>query len=265
MGLAVDTVLVDVHNATTAALGLTAATAANKDSLSVRSFSEPNWAKLLGIAVQGSGTRQARITSPRLHDTQTGLTFQSSESPAEFLFPPEAAQDLYSSDTLSVQLDAAASSDTVATLLTYYKDLKGIDADLRHWHEIKNQIINLKTIEVDLTTSATIGQWTDTALTATENQLKADFSYAVLGFETNVALVAMGLSGPCTGNLRVCAPGASATFPLTDYFILMGERHGLPMIPVFKANDRANTYLSAAANTASVAAHVYAVCAQLPK
>jgi len=263
MGLAYDTVLMDVHNAATSAVGLTAATAASGDSFNVRSFDNPAWAKLLAVTLQGSGTRQARITSPRFHDNVTGMTWQSSETPSEFLLPPEVGQDLYSVDALVPSMDAAASSDTVAAMHIYYKDLQGIAADLRSWHDIKDKIVNLKSMEVDVTTSGTIGAWQDTVITTTENQLKADYKYALLGFEESAAVCVVGLKGPATGNLRICCPAASSTFPLTDYFILMGERHGLPMIPVFKANDRANTYISSAANTASVATKVYALLAQL--
>lgn len=265
MGLALDTVLLDVHNAATTALGLTAATAAPGDSLQVRSFSRTGFARLLALRLQGSGTRQMRLISPLLHDNVTGFTFQSAESPAQFLFPAEISQELGSADTLVAQLDAAASSDTVADLMVYYKDLSGIAADLRTWQDIKGSVLDYKTMEVACTSSATIGQWTDTVITTTENQLKADFSYALLGFETSAALLNMGLKGPSTGNLRICAPGATSTLDLTGYFIYMGERHNMPFIPVFKANDRANTFISVAANTASAAANVYAVLARLPK
>lgn len=263
MGLCIDTVLVDVHNTSTNAAGLTAATVTNSgDSLSVRSFGS-GYARLESLFMQGSGTRMARISSPRFHDNVTGLTFQSAESPTEFLFPRDVAQPLYSSDLLGVSLDAAASSDTVAALLAYYSDLEGIDAHLMTWEQVKARMINLKTVQVAVTASATIGAWSDTVITATENQLKADYSYAVLGFETNAALCAMGIKGPSTGNLRVCAPGATSTLDITSYFIEMGLRQGTPHIPVFKANDRANTFLSVAANTANATANVYMILAQL--
>lgn len=263
MGVAIDTVLVDVHNTTTAAIGLTAATPANADSLNIRSFSDPATCRLLTAVLQGSGTRQLRITSPRMHDNVTGLTAQLAESPSEFLLPLEVGEPMYSSDALTVQLDAAASSDTVATLLNYYTDLDGISQNLLTWAQVKQRMIKTKIMEVAVTTNATIGQWTDTVITATENQLKADYSYALLGFETSASLLTMGIKGPSTGNLRICAPGATTTLDITEYFIVMGERHGLPMIPVFKANDRASTYISAAANTASQAANVYAILAWL--
>lgn len=264
MGVCIDTVLVDVHNVSTNAAALTNGTITNSgDSLGVRSFDPGAFAKLESVFLQGSGTRQARILSPRLHDNVTGLTIQSAESPTEFVFPKEVSQALYSSDVLQVQADAAASSDTLVALLNYYSNVDGISANLATWAQVKASMISMKIFEVACTSSATIGAWTDTVITQTENQLKADYTYAVLGFETNVALCAMGIKGPSTGNLRICAPGATSTLDITSYFIELSERQGTPHIPVFKANDRASTNISVCANTASVAANVYAICAQL--
>lgn len=264
MGLAIDTVLYDVHNATTSALGLTPATLTNSgDPAQIRSFDSPAKAYWYAGTMDGSGTRQARVTSPRLHDNVTGLTWQTPEQPSEFLFPSQADQSVYSVDQFNVSMDAAASSDTLLALHLYYTDLAGVAADLRTWDAVKSNLINYKVMEVAVTTSATPGTWVDTVITTTENQLKADFRYALLGFQQSAALGVVGLKGPATGNLRICAPAASSTFPLTEYFIRMSEHHGRPFIPVFKANDRSATFISAASFGGSTSDNVYAILAQL--
>ncbi len=110
MGVAIDTVLVDLHNATTNAATLTNGTITNSgDSLGVRSFDPPAWARLEGVTLMGSSVEQVRILSPRLHDNVTGLTWESAESPTQFLLPKDVGEPLYSSDTLTVQMSAAAS------------------------------------------------------------------------------------------------------------------------------------------------------------
>lgn len=264
MGVCIDTILVDLHNTSTNAATLTNASVTNSgDSLSVRSFDTGAWAKMESLFVQGSGTTQARILSPRLHDNVTGITFETTESPAEFLFPQEVSEPMYSSDTLQIQLSAAASSDSVAAALMYYSNVDGISANVATWAQVKASMLHLKTVEVAVTSSATIGAWTDTVITTTENQLKADYTYAVLGFESTVALAAMGVKGPATGNLRICAPGATSTLDITSYFVELSNQQGTPHIPIIKANDRGATNISVAANTASVAAHVYVYLAQL--
>lgn len=264
MGLCIDTILTDVHNTATTSVGLTNATVTNSgDSLAIRSFDSGQWAKLEAVYVQGSGTQQVRITSPRMHDNVTGLTWEAAESPTQFLLPQEVGEPMYSSDQLTVQMNAAASSDTLAALAVYYSSVNGIDAALMTWAQVKASMVRLKTVEVAVTTSATIGTWKDTVITTTENQLKADYSYALLGFQQSAALTCVGIKGPATGNLRICCPATTETLDITRYFVEMGNMHGTPHIPVFKANDRANTFVSAAANTASATSDVYMVLAQL--
>lgn len=264
MGVALDTVLLDVHNAATSAIGLTNATVTTGDSLGVRSFKDNGAAYLENVFLQGAGAaNRVRLLSARFHDNVTGISWQAKESPTEFLLAAELQQNLYSADVLVAQMDAAASSDTVAALQIYYTDLPGINANLFSWDAIKNRIIDIKPVEVDVTTAATIGAWQDTVITVTENQLKADYEYAVLGFTGSAALLCVGIKGPATGNLRACVPAASPTLRLTDYFQYQSMESGRPWIPVFAANDRAATFVSAAANTASAADNVFMICARL--
>lgn len=264
MGLAIDTVLLDLHNTATTAVTMQAMTAATGDSLSVRSFKDNAYCSLENVVAQVTTPPQGvRILSPRLHDNVTGLTFRGLENPTEFLLAAEVSQPLYSADTLVVNADAAASSDTVAALFTYYSDLPGVAANLYTWDQIRNRIISIKPVEVDVTTSATIGAWQDTVITTTENQLKANYEYAVLGFTETANVLCVALKGPATGNLRIGCPAASPTLRLTDYFIFQSQQGNRPYIPVFAANDRAATFVSSAANTASVASKVTMICAQL--
>ena len=263
MGLAIDTVAYDVHNAATTAIGLTTATQPSGDPAQIRSFKDGAYAYLENVYLQGTAPRRVRLISPRLHDNVTGINFQANESPAEFLLPTEAMVPLYSVDTLTVQMDAAASSDTVSALLNYYTDAPGLSADLRPWSQIKPRVLSVKPVEVDVTGSATIGAWADTVITTTENQLKANYEYAVLGFEASAAFCAVGIKGPATSNLRVCVPGAAPTLRLTDYFVELERLTGRPHIPVFQANDRGATFVSVLANTASPAGNVYMICAWL--
>jgi len=261
---AIDTVLYDVHNATGAPIGLTAGTTtASGDAPGVRYFTPPAAAYLEAVSVQSSGVRQARVTSPLLHDNVTGLTFNFSEQPTSFLLPQEIGQPLQPGDTLTVSLDAAATSDSVAVLFNYYTSIPGVQARLFSWGDISGIVKSIKTVEVDVTTSATIGAWSDTLITTTEQQLHAHTDYAVLGYSTGVAVVAVAVKGQDTGNLRVGGPGVVTAFDTTDYFVQMSNLHGRPHIPVFSADNRFATYVSTAANTASVAAKATLILAEL--
>jgi hypothetical protein len=260
---AIDTILFDVHNTSASPIGLTAATAATGDSATVRSFPDSASARLEEIALQASGARQFRITSPMFHDNVTGWTYSWSEQPAALALPPDIGQPLVSGDTLAVSISAAATSDSIAALIAYYSGLRGGDARLHMWGDIAGIIKSIKVCEVDVTSSATIGQWSDTLITATENQFHAKTDYAVLGYEMDTALAVVGIKGQDTANLRVCGPGSTQTEPMTDYFIRQSNRHGTPHIPVFSSDNRGSLYVSCAANTASVAAKVTLILAEL--
>lgn len=260
---AIDSILADVHNASGSPIGLTAATVSTGDSFTVRNFPLTAKARLETVCVQGAAPRIARITSPMLHDNVTGLTFNTPESPTTYLMPREVGTPVISGDVLGVQLDAAATSDTVALLAFYYDNLPGTKARLHSWGDISGIIKSIKPAEVDITTSATIGQFTDTLITTTENQYHARTDYAVLGYEASAALVAVGVKGQETANLRVCGPGPTQAFPTSDYFVAMSFWQGTPHIPVFNADNRFSFYVSAAANTASVASKITLILAEL--
>lgn len=265
MGTAIDSILVDLHNTATSAATLTPGSTANSgDPLGVRYFEPGSVCELVNVIGQGTTPpRRFRITSPRLHDNVTGVSWQIAENPTEFMYPADWAQPLFQNDVLVVSMDAAASSDTVAILQVYYSNLAGVNANLRTWAQVKNNIINIKPVEVDCTSSATIGAWSDTLLTTTENQLKAEYSYALLGFTESANLACVGIKGVDTGNLRIVCPAASPTLKLTDYFVYMSNMLGVPFIPVINANNRFATYISVAANTASASSNVFPIFAQL--
>lgn len=261
--VALDTILADVHNGTGAAIGLTAATPATGDSFTVRNFPDSAWGRLEGVYAQASGTRQVRVTSPAFHDNVTGLTFTTSQQPGTFFMPDGIGQPLVHGDTLAVSLDAAATSDSLAALLVYYSQMSGSDGRYYQWGDISGIVKSIKAMQVAVTSSATIGQWVDTGITTTENQMHAGTDYAILGYLTSVALAAVGVKGQETGNLRACGPGSTNALDTSDYFVDLSNRHGTPHIPVLNADNRNSIYVSVAANTASVASTITLICAEL--
>lgn len=262
--VALDTILADVHNATGSAIPLTAATPATGDSFVVRNFPDSSWARLEAVSLQaGVAGRQVQIKSPGFHDNVTGLTWKTSQSPAGFLLPQEVGQPLTRGDTLSVLIDAALTSDSVATLHAYYAQGAGSDGRFYSWGDISGIIKSIKPVQVAITTNATIGAWQDTLITTTDNQLHADTDYAVLGYASDVALVAICVKGQDTGNLRAGGPGVIDGFDTSNYFVAMSQLHGTPHIPVINSNNKGSIYLSAAANTASVAATPALILAEL--
>ena len=238
--------------------------AAPGDSLAIRNFQAGQYAQIEALMYDAGGSQRVRVVSPNLHDNQTGLTWEPLEAPAQFLVPQDASINVQANDTISLYGGIAAAGTIAAGMQVYYSQLPGINARLHSWGDISGNYRYLKSVEVDLGAIA-VGAWTDTLLTATENQLHANKDYAVLGYQVSAAMDIVGVKGSATGNLRVCGPGASSTLDITEYFVYMSERNNLPYIPVFNSDDRFAFYVSAfhRAAVAGGTNHVYLIVAEL--
>lgn len=260
MGLAIQTV---AGFATNPGAAFTNVTAATGDSFSPANFNMSTQAFIHDMIRGGATAGAFRVVSPRLHDSTRPIEWHTDIVQARSLFPATVGQPCYPADVFTVQLTGGTAETDVAVMTFYYQDLPGITARLHMWADVANIIRNLKTVLVAVTSNATIGQWQDTVITGTENLLKADTDYAVLGYSTDAALTCIGVKGPDTGNLRLGDTGTDFTEDTCDVFITNSQRHGVPWIPVFNANNRAGTFVSVVTNAASVAANVVLHCAEL--
>ena len=261
MGLAADTVLASAVNP--GAGGATAVVTTSGDSNVVRYFNPSSNAYLDLVTRMGTTAGFAQVTSPALHDAVTGIRVTPGESPSVFAMPAGGSQPLEPGDTLSLTVSGGAAETDVMALHTYYQDCPGFNARLHSIGDIQGNIDNIKTQRVSVTSSATIGAWADTLVGATENLLVANKDYAVLGFISNTALAVIGIKGGDTGNLRVCGPGSTLEFATSQYYWWQSDRTGRPYIPVFNQQNVNNTFVSVAAATASVAAVVTLIVAEL--
>jgi hypothetical protein len=257
---AIDTV---VGAATNPGAAFTAVTFDSGDSGVVRNFAQTDSAYLERITRVGGTSGAARILSPLLHDNVRGITFTSAESPTHYLMPQQRGERLNPQDTLTVQVTGGAAETDVVALSIYYSNLPGATARLYNWSDIMPLIAHIKPMEVDCTNSATKGAWTDTVITTTENLLKANTDYAVLGYVTDISQAMVGLKGTETGNLRVCGPGATLTDTTTNFFVEWSQREGTPHIPVFNAANSGSTFVSTCDITASTTPKVQLILAQL--
>lgn len=260
MGLAMDTILAKVTNTSGA---ISTATVAPTNSATVRSFAAPATCKLENIIMKGAAAATVRVRSPLMHDDVRGLQVTSAQAPLTYELPPDVGQPLNSQDTLDLAASSGATDSTAFAITTYYSDLTGASANLKSLGDIGGVIEQMKLLEVDVTASATVGQWNDTVITTTEQLLKANRWYAVLGYIVDVACLAVAISGTDTSNLRVAGPGTVLADVSGDYFVEASNRHGTPHIPVFNSANQGTTFVSVADNAASTAVKVQLVLALL--
>jgi hypothetical protein len=257
MGDAVDTILCFNTQAGVGAFPQTLA-ATGGDSLIIRGTVGESKAQLMAFVTKSDAAgNQFRITSPLLHDNVTGITYFAPENPSLFLIPEASSVELNEQDTLLVQGQCGAATTITAGLVVHYDNIRGVDAALFRWSDLRSDIKFLKSIQV-ANTAIAVGAWTDTLITNSEDQMHADKSYAILGYEVTPATALVGIKGVATGNLRMCGPGAAQSLELSDYFIKMSEYHNIPYIPVVQANDRRALFVSFADSVARAAAAVQA-------
>lgn len=260
MGKAIDTI---ASTALNPGATVTATTIVTGDSFTVRNFAPTAQAKLINLIRRGATSGIARVRSPLFHDNVRGVQVTTGETPSAYAVPAEIAQPVQAQDNLIVEVTGGAAETEVAVHQILYTDLLGAAARLAMPGDVVPLIKNIKPITVAITNSATIGAWTDTVITTTENLMHANADYAVLGYITDTALACVGVKGQETANLRVGGPGLTSTLVTSDYFYRQALFHNLPFIPVINANNRFSIFVSTNDSVASSTANITLICAEL--
>ena len=224
---------------------LTNATISPGDSFVVRNATLTSLSYISRVIRQGATEGYVRILSPLLHDSTRGISFKSTETPSHFFYPPTVKQVVRPQDALVVQLSGGTAETDGAAIGIQYEDLPGAVARLKAPSDIVGNIKTIKPLEVDFTSNATAMNWTDTALTTTENLLHANTDYAVLGYLIDTALCAVGVKGIETANLRACGPAITASDFTSWFFWWLADREQKPLIPVFNSANAPSVFLSA--------------------
>lgn len=261
MGVAVETVAGRVTNP---GATITALTANTNSSFAVRFFPPSGQAVIDQMWSHSATPGIFRIRSPRLHDASQGIRLQVGDTAPRLLMPDELTQDLYASDVLTVEGSGGGAETDVFAYNVWYSNLGGSDARLVHWDEFSSRIEDIAGVEVDVTTAATAGDWSaGTAINATLDTYKANTDYVLLGYTTSVALAAITVSGPDTGNYKVGGPGAVDGIQPRDFFLRQSKRTGRPYMPVINSNNKGATFVSVCDAAVSTAARISLMFAQL--
>lgn len=242
---------------------VTAITLAPGDTNVVRNFNPPAQAWIDQIVRTGAATGIVRVRSPLMYDNVQGIRASFSESPAAFLFGPDIHERVYAQDTLITEVTGGGAESDLAVVSIYYQDLPGANARLHMWSDILPIIEHIVAIEVSITNSATIGTWTDTAINATFDNLKANRDHAILGIVTDTAQAGIAIKGPDTSNFRVLAPPNKTSFESAEAFVRLSEQQNLPYVPVFNSANKASTFISTVDAVASSTPNVSVICALL--
>lgn len=199
--------------------------------------------RLAQVYASGAAIDWVRFRSSRLHDVNDGIRLFVGGTLRRPLLPWNAGQLLYQQDAPIVEIDATGAT-TGGILAQYeYDDYEGVNPALATWAEIQPRIKAIYSKEVDVTSGAA-GVWgVGTALNAANDNFKADYTYAILGYTLSVACLGVAFSGAMTGNLLYGGPGDTDPFLTRNYFADMSDKTGRACIPLLNSNNRAATTL----------------------
>jgi hypothetical protein len=220
----------------------TALTVNTGNSFTIRDAREGSEILLLQIwdDVQGAGT--LRVRSPRFHDNVQGIRLDTVVGDLSPALPWGLPEPMLRQDPLTVEIIGSATAGDVEAvgMLVYYQDLPGSDAELASWEQIAPRIRHIVTVENTIA-SGTTGDWSgEEAINAEFDLLKANTPYALLGYIVDTEAASIRWRGADTGNYGVGGPGEPALRFLTkDWFVMLSQAYGLPLIPVFNSGNRA--------------------------
>lgn len=214
-------------------------------------------AYLESIWAAGATTDFVRVRSGRLHDAQQGIRLQVGGIQHANLLPWANGQKLSSGDALVVEIDASGAGSGGVVLTYGFDDLSTTNQGLASWADISSRIQEVMVQECDVTANAAIGTvGAGVALNSFQDNWKAGYQYALLGYTCNVAVLSLLLNGANTSGQDIGMPGDTDARETRDYFVRMANATGRPCIPIIDANNRASNFLKAVDVAAGTVTHV---------
>lgn len=243
---------------------LTALTPDTGDSFTVKSFSFGDVAYIADAWAQTATAGVFRIRSPRLHDVAQGIRLRTVQATARSLLPKQLLQPLKPQDVLTVEGSGGGAETDVFGFLIYYGSSDLPQAHLISAQEFQARQVNIFGAEVQVTTSATAGQYGgSTALSATFDTWKRNVDYAILGILSDTEGCTVGITGPDTGQTRIGMPMTKEPLQTHDYFVQLANALNLGLIPVINAANVSNTNIDCATTSAGATVNFTVILAEL--
>lgn len=206
----------------------------------IRNFQPTDQAQLLEFGRKGATVGTARIRSALFHDDVQGLRVRALAADPTSHVPHWQPNLLYSQDAPIVDGDGTNTEVEAYAYSVYYSNLPGVAARLHSPADVLPLIDVILAQQVTISAVAPPG-FATTAITSLYNTLKANRDYAVLGYQSDAALLAVGLQGADTGNLICGGTCELDIFKTRDKFVRMSYEYELPLIPVINAANAPST------------------------
>jgi len=258
MGAALETVTGYQSPATTTAGTYTTFTANTGVSFTIRATPTDQAGNMLGVFTSFGAAGYAQIKSARMHDQTIGTTYAVAANTAfpqvNTVTPDDYDEPIWNTDVLTVQSTTVASQTASTSYLVglqmYYPSLGGINQNMMTWAQVQSYINPANKTGLHYTSwvrpasSGTAGLLgTGVAINATNDQFKANHSYALLGYLAPTSVGAVLFQGTDTGNLYLGGPGSADPVQTRSFFVDQSLKQNLPLVPIIQANNKGNTFV----------------------
>jgi hypothetical protein len=236
------------------------------DSGAVRNAAQGSNIQLIEAWQNNNAAGFGRIRSPRLHDNVSGIHFVVPASQPQPVLGRPFNQKLYSQDVLINELEGSAVGGQieVQAMLIYYEDLPGCSGVFIDNAFLLDRMVNIVTVQTTQAFGATGDYTGQTAINATDDQLKANTWYAILGHIVSGRCALVGVRGPDTGQIRFGCPGDVANPLLTrSWYQDLSFRYGMPLIPCINAANKGATFVDGVQDQAAGAVTTTTILAEL--
>jgi hypothetical protein len=221
----------------------------------IRNFAPTDNAQLIEFGRKGATIGTARIRSALFHDDVQGLRFRALAADPTSHVPHWQPNLLYSQDSPIVDGDGTNAEVESYIASVFYSNLPGVAARLHSPADVLPNIDLLLGQQITIT-AVVPPNFATSVITSLFNTLKANRDYAVLGWQSDVALAGIGIQGADTGNLICGGTSEADIFKTRDKFVRMSYEYELPLIPVINAANAPSTNLVVYNDVAAAAANV---------
>jgi hypothetical protein len=234
------------------------------DSVNIPNFAAGTPASLLAVSGGAVASGIIRIRSPLIHDQAQGLRLVRGAGPQVVFAPPDAPQPLFAQDHLIIETSAGATAKSVVAWWIYLSNMPGAAANLRTAQEVEAATVNVTGLLCTLAGVAAAGTYSgEQAINVTQNTLRANTNYALMGATFSETIDVAMVNGPDTGHYNVGIPGLAENIWTRRWFMDLSLLTGLPLVPVINSANAGATMIKAASVEAHAAPNISLILAQL--
>jgi len=235
-------IVLTTATATAAAVAGSPGVALSGDSLITRNYGTRPRIISVWQTLQTGGFGQ--LSWPTAHDTTRGWRVGSDAAAVQITLPLGSVLPITPQEQIACLIAGTAVAGDVEQMswLTLYDE--GHGQSLMDWPSVRNATEKMTTVDASLVSVAGgYGPAAGELINADSDLLLANRDYAILGASSRTKVHCIAIQGPNSGNDKIGMPGNLRGEVCAQWFKLLSNTLGLPLIPIFNSGNKGSTNL----------------------